>query len=219
MVLSTPLPLSAIKTDPAIRRFSEETEQNRPSVELLKAAKIQYQQQLLLACFDFQRLRAWLRRMAALLLGSSGVDPYFRTGPIRALEKRTEDEVCTVGDNFIRQLRGLFSTDSLPASDAPVVERISKASVYFKEKIAPGLGRQIPDLQIDTDNNALRKKVNNALKRLREEIEVKLAAVQCCGHGFSPANYFQAVSAAGIDAGKKKEKVVDHLWRSRYRPS
>ncbi len=208
MVLSSPLPFSAIKTDPAIRRFSQESAHDCPSVELLEAAKVQYQQQLLLACFDFQRLRTLLRRLAGLVLGSSGVVRTSGAGDIRALEKSTEDEICTVADNFRRQLLGLFSTDSLPASDAAVAERISKASVYFKEKITQGLGQEISELQIDTDNAALKKKINNATKYLREEIYVKLAAVQSCGQGFSPTNYFQAVSAAAIDAGKKPEKVV-----------
>jgi len=231
MVLSRPLPASAIKTDPAIRRFSQESAHNRPSAELLQAAKVQYQQQLLLECFDFQRLRTLLRRLAGLVLGNSGVVRTSETVDILALEKNTEDEICTVADNFRRQLQGLFSAGTPPTSDAAVVERILRASVYFKEKITQEIGQQIPELQIDTDNAALKKKINHARNHLREEIDVKLAAVQSCGRGFSPANYFQAVSAAAIHAGKKFEKVVaptyceadiDHLdlfrtlkdWRS-----
>jgi hypothetical protein len=213
MVLSRPLPASAIKTDPAIRRFSQEAAHKRPSAELLEAAKVQYQQHLLLECFDFQRLRTLLRRLAGLVLGSSGIVRASGAGDIRALQKDTEDEICTIGDNFRRQLRARFSTHTLPASDAAVADRISKASVYFSEKITQGLGQQIPELQIDTDNAALKKKITHALKLLREEIDVKLAAVQSCGQGFSPADYFQAVSAAAIEAGRKPEKSVAPTYR------
>ena len=207
MVLSTPLSLAAIKTDPAVLAFSVETKQNLPSTGQLKAAKIRYQQQLLLACFDFQPLRACLRRMVSLLLENAGLIGISGGDPIRELQKQTEDEVCTVGDNFLRQLRGLFSSSTLPASDALVLERVAKASVYFQEKIAAGLGRQLACLQIDTDNKALRKKVNRVLNRLQEETAVKLAAVLSCEDGFSPSRYLRAVSAAGIDSGKKKEKT------------
>ncbi|MDX2452265.1 helix-turn-helix domain-containing protein [Desulfosarcina sp.] len=207
MVLSTPLSLAAIKTDPAVLAFSVETKQNLPSTGQLKAAKIRYQQQVLLACFDFQLLRACLHRMVSLLLENAGLIRVSGGDPIRELQKQTEDEVCTVGDNFLRQLRGLFSSSTLPASDALVLERVAKASAYFQEKIAAGLGRQLACLQIDTDNKALRKKVNYVLNRLQEETVVKLAAVQSCEDGFSPSRYLRAVSAAGIDSGKKKEKI------------
>ncbi len=207
MVLSTPLSLAAIKTDPAVLAFSEETKRNLPSTDQLQAAKIRYQQQMLLACFDFQPLCACLQRMVSLLLENAGLIRVSGGDTIRELQKQTEEEVCTVGDNFLRQLRSLFSSSTLPASDAFVLERIAKASAYFQEKITSGLGRQLSHLQMDTDNKEVRKKVNHALNRLREETAVKLAAVQSCEGGFSPSRYFRAISAAAIDSGKKKEKI------------
>jgi hypothetical protein len=207
LVLSTPLSLAAIKTDPAVLAFSEKTQQNRPSANQLGAAKIHYQQQILLDCFDFRRLRARLHHLVSVLLDNTGLIRPSGADDIHQLQKQTEEEICTVGDNFRRQLRGLFSSSTLPASDAVVEERIAKASAYFQEKIGSGLGKPISHLQIDTDNKALRKKANNALKRLQEETAVKLAAVSSCGEGFSPSRYFRAVSAAGIDFGKKKEKI------------
>jgi lambda repressor-like predicted transcriptional regulator len=206
-VLSKPLPSTAIKTDPAVRRFSEQTRHHHPSADQLETAKIQYQQQLLIACFDFQRLRECLRRLAGLISGNPGVVQASGVGDIRELQKKTEDDICTVGDNFQRQLQGLFPASSLPAADAVVVDRIIKASAYFGEKITSGIGHEIPLLQVDTDNATIRKKINNALKHLREEIDVKLAAVQSCARGFSSSTYFRAVSAAAVNTGRKKEKI------------
>jgi hypothetical protein len=100
----------------------------------------------------------------------------------------------------------------LPADDTAVLARIAKASAYFQETIAAVLSNNIALLQIDTDNTALRKKVNNALKLLREEITVKLAAVQCCEKGFSPSDYFRVVSAAAINTEKKKESTTAPLY-------
>jgi hypothetical protein len=207
MVLSKPLPPTAIKTDPAVRRFSEQTRHHRPSAEQLEAAKIEYQQQLLMACFDFKRLRGRMRRLAGLILGNPGVVQATGAGDIREMQKKTEDDICTVGDNFQRQLQGLFPASSLPAADDVVADRIIKASAYFGEKIASGPGNEITLLQVDTDNAAIRKKINHALKLLQEEIAVKLAAVQSCAHGFSSSRYFRAVSAAAVNTGKKKETI------------
>ncbi len=207
MVLSTPLSLTAMKTDTAVLSFSEEGKQNPPSADRLAAAKIRYQQQVLMECFDFQRLRFLLRRMVSLLLGNPGLIHVSGVDDIRELQRKTENEICTVGDNFLRQLRGLFSESSLPAADTAVSERITKASAYFQEKIATGLGKQIPYLQIDTDNKELRKKTRNALKLVQEETGVKMAAVQCCENGFSLSRYFRAISAAEINIKEEKKKV------------
>ncbi|MBR9984871.1 MAG: helix-turn-helix domain-containing protein [Desulfosarcina sp.] len=207
LVLSTPLSLKAIKTDPAVLLFSQETEKNVPSREQLTAAKINYQQQLLLACFDFHRLGDLLQRMAALLRENSGLIHISGGEAFRVMQKKTEDEICTVGNNFLNQLQGLFSGAMLPTVDTVVLERIAKASAYFQDKIESGLGKHIFDLQIDTDNKELGKKVANALKRLQEETAVKLAAVQSCKAGFSPSRYLRAVSAAATHTDGKKEKL------------
>ncbi|MBN2034855.1 MAG: helix-turn-helix domain-containing protein [Deltaproteobacteria bacterium] len=209
MVLSTPLSSTAMKTDHAVLSFSEEGKQNAASADRLEAAKIRYQQQVLMECFDFQRLRFLMGRMVSLLLGNPGLIRVSGVDDIRELQRKTEIEICTVGDNFLRQLRGLFSNSRLPAADTAVLERITKASAYFQEKFASGLGKQIPYLQIDTDNKELRKKTRNALKLLQEETAVKVAAVQCCEEGFSLSRYFRAVSAAEINTGEKRGKIEE----------
>lgn len=207
MVLSTPLSPKGINTDAAVRRFCNETFQYAPSTDQLNASKIQYQQQLLLECFDFKRLRSLLRRMGSLLLGNPELIHTSGVGDIRKLQKQTEDEICTVSDNFLRQLQGLFSGAILPAADPIVLERIAKASVYFQGKITSGLVEQLPHLTIDSDNKELRKKARNVHNLLLEELGVKMAGVKCCAEGFSPSQYFRAVSAAQINVPQKKTSM------------
>ncbi|WP_419657037.1 Helicase domain protein [Desulfosarcina variabilis str. Montpellier] len=196
MVLSTPLSSRAIKADPAVQRFNAENRQNQPTTEQLQHHKVQYQQRLLLACFDFNGLRARLRRLIGLILGNPGVVHVASGQDLRALQNQAEGEIISVGEKFGRQLQGLFAADRLPADDAAVLERITKASAYFQEKIEIGVGQAIPSLAIDSDNKAILKKVNLARKRLQEEIDVKLAAVKSCAQGFSADHYFRAISAA-----------------------
>jgi hypothetical protein len=206
MVLSTPLSSTAIKTDPVVRRFSEENRNNQPTTDRLRRHKVQYQQRLMMACFDFRSLRSHLRRLVGLLLGNPGVVQVSGGDDLRALQKQTEEEIASVGEKFGRQLQGLFSADALPARDAAVLDRIAKASVYFQEKIQSGLGQTIPALTIDSDNKAILKKINQARKRLQAEIDVKLAAVKSCERGFSPGTYFRAISAAVTHSDAKPAK-------------
>jgi len=207
LVLSRPLPSTAIKTDPAVVRFSQESKRLQPTVEQLEAAKVRYQQQLLLDCFDFGRLRSLLRRLAGLLLNHAGVVQVAGVEDMQAVQREIEAEICTVGDSFRLQLQGLFPAGALPSADAVVVERLTKASAYFEEKLNAGPGQPLFSLQVETDNQAIKRKINNILKYLREEIVVKLAAVQSCQQGFSPAGYFQAVATAAIGAGSQKAAV------------
>ncbi len=203
MVLSTSLVSKAIKTDAAVRRFSATAQQQRPSATQLSAAKVRYQQALLVECFDFQHLRGCLRHLVGLLMGNPDIVHVSGIDDIRNLQSQTESEICTVADKFRRQLQGLFSTDTPPSADPVVLDRISKASAYFQDKIGSGIGECLGRIKIETDNQALGKKTRRALQLLGEAVQVKLAAVRSCEGGFSPARYFRALSAAAIETGGK----------------
>ncbi len=205
MVLSTPLAPTAVQTDGALQRFSRESRDNRPSLTRLAAATVRYQQQLLLECFDFQQLSALAQRLATLLRRNTGLFHVSGTGDMGTLQQAIEDALCSVGRNFCRQLQGLFRETVLPTDDATVLERLSKAATYFQEHLTTGPGQELAALDLETDNKELGRKANTLLKLLRQEIAVKLAAVRCCEHSFSPSQYFQAISAAAINSGKTKQ--------------
>ncbi|MGA6925576.1 MAG: HRDC domain-containing protein [Desulfosarcina sp.] len=211
LVLSTPLSASAIKIDPAVRRFNDEVHQDQPTADALESAKIRYQQQLLMDCFDFRRLRGRMGHLVFLMLDNPGIVHGPGSDRIRNLRQSVQEEICKVGDNFRRQLQGLFSTVRLPAADAVVLDRIAKASVYFQRKLSSASVNTLLNLAIDTDNKTLRKRLVQARSLLQEEVDVKLAAVGCCDKGFSPSTYLRVVSAAATDADQpvKPSETVD----------
>ena len=208
IVLSSPLSARAVKTDATVRRFTEEAGGNVPTREKLSAAKIRYQQQLLLECFDFQRLQGTLGRLAMIVERNGELVRVTGAGNLRELQARTVNDICNVGVNFRKQLNGMFSENVPPEGDATIRERLQKASAYFQEKFAAGIGETVPLLQVETDNKEIRKKVKDLVKRLQEETAVKLAAVQCCASGFSTAGYLQAIARAEINIKPpKREKA------------
>lgn len=206
MVLSSPISSRGIETDKAIMCFDENAHQNPPSESRLQAAKISYQQQLLLDCFDFSLLRNRLNYLARLLLGNASVVQVSGVEDIRQLEKKATEDIFVVSENFKRQLRAIFTDGGLPESDAVILERISKASAWFQEKFTEIFEESMPKLHVETDNTELRKKIDNALNNLKKEIAVKVAGIQCCEKGFSPSSFLRAVSAAEIDFTPEKEK-------------
>ncbi|KJS00334.1 MAG: helicase [Desulfobulbaceae bacterium BRH_c16a] len=206
MVLSSPLAARAVKTDSTVKRFVEEAGENVPTDAQLATAKIRYQQSLLLECFDFQRLQGLLARLISTVERSGELVRITGAGNLHDLQIKTVNEICSVGANFCRQLQGMFIDTVPPAEDIAIRERLQKASAYFQEKFAAGIGEVVAAFQVETDNKEIRKKAKNLCKWLQEETAVKLAAVRCCESGFSTAEYLRAISSAEISVKPKKEK-------------
>jgi hypothetical protein len=209
MVFSSPIAPKSIKTDFIITAFVKNARNNPPSQTCLQSEKIKYQQQLLLDCFDFTLLRHLLKKLMLLLLHNSKVIEISGNSDIKELENITFNEIYSIGENFKKQLRNIFSETAMPESDSYILERIGKASTYFQEKIEAILVTPVSYLQVETDNKEIRKKILNSLNQLKKEIAVKLASVKCCNTGFTPTRYLKAVSGAEIEfkperAAKKK---------------
>ena len=200
IVLSSPLTQVAVKTDPTVQHFTSQVTTSWTSSKILTAAKNRYQQQLLLECFSFERLRWLLGRLTMLLRRNAEVIQVSGEGDILDIQKRATAEICTIGENFKRQLQGMFSNCGQPAGDPAILERLQKASVYFQEKFTVILTSYLENIAVETDNKEIRKQINNTVKQLKEETEVKLAGVLSCQEGFSPARYLRALSAAAIEA-------------------
>lgn len=207
IVLSTPLSKRTIKTDRTVLQFTQDAQKNLPTEERLKAARIKYQQSLLLDCFDFQRLQYLMRRLVTQVNNSGELLRIQGAGNLNDLLAKTESDICRVGTNFGKQLRSLYKEDVLPSEDPLIIERIEKASFYFQKEMEKELMTCIPGLQPETDNKELRKQAKKTITRLHEETEVKFAAVQCCENGFSVSNYLKGISSAEILVKSKPKKA------------
>ena len=212
MVFSSPIPSRGIETDESVLNFVEKARQNRPSENRLQAAKVLYQQQLLLECFDFQLLQNRFNYFARLLAGNSGLVQISGVSDMVRLREMAEKQIFTVSEKFKQQLRTIFVKQSLPESDAHILERIGKASEWFQDKFSLIFNDHVQKFQIETDNKELGKKIGNALNNLKQEILVKLAGIKSCEKGFSAPHYLRAISKAEVDfipeKGKKSQPPV-----------
>ncbi len=208
MVLSTPIRRQALMVDPIVQNFDRQARQNPPGKTLLMEEKKRYQEQLLVQCFDFTALRRLLGRFVGLVLGNAQRIHLTGVDDLREAQTACETEIFTIGDKFIRQLQGLISDDTLPADDPAVLDRIAKASAYFQEKIDQCLVSILTRIGWETDNTALKTKANRFFKLLREETAKKSAGVKSCADGFSPTNYFRAVSAAAVADARDGKSVA-----------
>ncbi len=206
MVLSSPLASRGVETDEAVLNFDEDVFRNPPSEDRLQAAKIKYQQQLLLECFDLRLLGNRLGYLVRLLLGNAATVQIFGCRDIRRVETMAREDILLVSENFRQQLQTIFKDNSVPESDPYIVERIGKASQWFQEKFAAVFQGSVQVMRVETDNAELRKKISNSLNNLKKEIVVKLAGIKSCANGFSPSEYLRALSAAEMDFQPDKVK-------------
>jgi len=209
MVLSSPMSSAGLKTDEAVKVFSEKAGQNPPSMEQLENAKISYQQNLLLECYNFESVRnrlSYFLRLLSLNARVIHVSGLSEADDISELGKTAGKDIFAVSEKFRWQLRTIFEKGNLPQSDALVLERISKASKWFKEKFTLIFEKTMQNIHIETDNKEIRKKINNVLNNLKQDICVKTAGIKSCENGFSPSSYLRAVSSAEIDFTPEKIK-------------
>lgn len=217
MVLSTPIAPNAIKTDMAVAEFVGHASRNPPTQEQLNNAKILYQQNTLLACFDYQSLASRLSNLTRQLRDNHALIQFAGSDTIGEIEKQTNEDIVSVADKFKRQLQSLFNHtlehSKAPEDDPQVQERVQKASQYFTEKLKTGLVKWTSAFHFDTDNKEIRKQTNKLFESLRHSLAIKDASLQSCRTGFSTSAYLNAVAHAEIDfrpqaPTKQQAKVI-----------
>ncbi len=206
LVLSSPIPAGAIKTDETVSQFIVRTSETPPSTEKLEAAKVLYQQRLLTKCFDFDRMSTLLNRLIRVLRTNAGTIRVSGADDLHEIADRAKAEIFVVSEKFHRQLTGLFIEGKRPEADPAVLERATRAGVYFEEKLDSILGERLATLKVDTDNKEIAKAVKGALDDLKKEMALKLAAVRSCKPGFSPCRCLRALSSAEIDLRPDKQR-------------
>jgi len=199
IVLSSPIPSRGFGADGSVVSFVDEVRRNPTSKEHLHTAKMIYQRRLLLECFDFWRLKNRLNHLARLVLGNASRVQVSGVSDMGRLREMADEQIFTVSEKFKQQLSAIFSEESLPESDAHVLERIQKASKWFQDKFSLIFDDLSKKMRVDTDNKELGKKIGDALNHIKQEIAVTLAGIESCGKGFSPSNYLRLISKAEIE--------------------
>ncbi|MEX0915647.1 MAG: AAA family ATPase, partial [Wenzhouxiangellaceae bacterium] len=199
MVLSSPLSPGVVKTDASVAQFVDSASRNPPTQEQLTRARIIYQQQLLLECFDFRPLASSLTKLSRLVLDNRTLIESSAIEPMQNVEKQVTAEIVTVADKFKRQLQSLFKHNIVPEDDPHQQERAQKASRYFTEKLQSELIPWATGFGFETDNKEIGKQINKALAALRRQLAIKSAALQSCRDGFTTGSYLNALARAEIE--------------------
>ena len=217
LVLSTPVLSQSIKYDQTIDRFTKHYEENQPDHAELEVSRKAYEQQLLTTLFDFESLK---RQLYYTVKISHEHESSLEGNPVERFHEITRQakaEITEVAEKFQKQLLHLLANGEDVEKNSALQERLKKASVYFSEKMKSLIISGLQNINIETDNKAVRKKFKNALDNLNREAAFKTACLEACHNGFVVKNYLDAQAKASVEnpsksaRRKKAEEVATEL--------
>lgn len=209
LVLSAPIPASAIKTDGTIQSFSKTVEQNQPDENTLNNSRQEYEKQLLLELFDFRALESrlqYLRRMAGENTASL-TEPFMQL--TRQLHEKCKNELTTVGDKFKAQIEQLLGSTSNTdaAQNLPLQERVTKGAAWFSEVLKKEFLDRV-SLFVETDNKQVRRQLTDILSGLKTDLELAFAGIAACREGFDLKRVLDARGKASVETAADARKQM-----------
>ena len=206
MVLSTPISNRSIINDGTVIGFIQKVEENQPGEKELTEAKLAYQHELLMELFRFNLSSYLLNSLNKLMEENTSAVPEILIQYFHKIQGVYVIELFEVAEKFQNQINQLLAVQPDVEQNARLQERISKASTYFADKVKTVIIDGLAKADLDVDNRALRKQINNTASRLLEDAETKLAGFEVCKNGFKVKELLDARAKAIIDTGKPSSK-------------
>lgn len=211
MVLSAPIPASAIISDAAVDAFVREMQRNMPDDRAVQAMQRAYFLEEVNGLFDFGGLQAAANRMLRVVQ-----EHFYRlypelTASVEAQHVRFGERVVAVAQRFRTQYERLMAGSSDPEADAALQERMQKGAAYFAAELRP-LGDMMESISLPTDNKEVKRRTDAALDELRELLACKGKLLEhVAKNGFILSEYLCCKSVAtlgeeGADSGGAARK-------------
>jgi hypothetical protein len=202
LVLTNPLDVRALKTDPEVKNFIRNVEENPADDDALEQSKRNYRFSLLKEMFDFtslERQLAYALRVVYENKSSVGTELPVELGKMKTL---VTSELKPVAEKFIAQVERIINEKGNKGNESLLQDRLKKACAWFYQQTGKGLANPFEKFTIETDNKAVRKTLNQAFERLRDEIMVRRYTFDGCRDGFAVKKYLEAKAKGLLENGK-----------------
>ena len=206
MVLSTPISNHSLKSDSKISLFNNDIQQNPPGKELLEESRLAFQRQLLFELFDFQPLLRRAGYCSKLVVEHQESIHAILKNNLQQLNLDLKRELFDISEKFKTQLQQLLEINKNVEENTALQERIRKASLYFSEKLEITVVEKLKSIDIEIDNKTVRKSVNDAVAKLNNDSNLKLACLNGSRDGFAVKKYMEIRAKSSIEPAEKKQK-------------
>lgn len=207
LVLSAPLPMSAIIRDGAVDDYVSRAVEHTPNKEQIDLLQRDYYLSVLSELFDFRPLMSAFNRMLDLLMGH-----FRRSYPKLIIEYKARLEVIKtqlydVAERFKMQYNQIVISTPDYQEDVHLQERLTKGATYFARTISD-IETLVKNTDVQTDTPEVKKMMMELLATLKELVMQKRALlnyVKDDGFGLNEYLHQRAVVLMGkVNEGTKK---------------
>ncbi|MDY0144521.1 MAG: HRDC domain-containing protein [Kiritimatiellia bacterium] len=196
LVLGSPLRPQNIIVDEAVTAYSRQIAARHPDASRLELDRLTYQRNVLAALFSFHRLRYHLNSLLEIAdMNRGSVLPGLIESCGR-LHDTARADLVAVGEKFLRQIDRLLTDDPDAETNPALGERLQKAVAYFEDILSNGILTPLTDLDLELDNQSLRRQLLNTREKAENEARIQLVGIQACADGFTVQRVLAARSAA-----------------------
>lgn len=205
IVLKTPIVSTSVKTDQVVKKYTEDARAMNVGSKELKEAQRQYQIELLKDLFSFKHLHLSYERFLKIITeNESALQGQIYLEAVAVLEK-IKSQLIQVAKKFQPQLEIYFQTPGLPEDNQELQNRLKKASAYFAKQLKEQIIPTFKELNILSDNKAVKKKVREQIVAIHTILSIKKASFEYCTKSFSTLEYEQVKINTELDSIKTKK--------------
>lgn len=204
LVLSAPLPQSAIIRDSAVDDYINHAAEHTPTEEQIGLLQRDYYLSVVSELFDFRPLMDSFSRVLDLLMGH-----FRRTYPKLILEYKArlatiKNQLYDVAERFKLQYNQIVISTADYQADSHLQERLTKGATYFARTLSD-IEQLVKNTEVKTDTPEVKKQFTELLATLKEIAMQKRALLNFVkDDGFHLNEYLhqRAVVLMGKDAAK-----------------
>ena len=213
IVLISKIGYDSIKDDINVSNFNKDISHQNLTEELLYQSKIDFQRDIIKELFDGKKLKNNIDYFGRFIYENSPPIQSSLIATFNQLKRILDTEIFAVLDKFNIQLETFLVNNQLPEDNELLQERMTKASIYFIEKIKNIIEVLSKDFIIATDNKLLQKSFKKAQSQLLYNLIEKEKSFQVCKVKFNPIEIIQAKANVSIDAeaATKKDTSGIHI--------
>ncbi len=209
LVLSAPLPMSAIIRDGAVDDYVSRAAEHTPTEGQIDLLRRDYYLSVISELFDFRPLMDAFNRMLDLLMGH-----FRRSYPKLIIEYKArlgiiKTQLYDVAERFKLQYNQIVISTASYQDDVHLQERLTKGAAYFARTISD-IEMLVKNTDVKTDTPDVKKQVVELLTTLKELVMQKRALLNYVkDEGFSLNEYQhqRAVVFMGKDNQAEKKPV------------
>ncbi|MEZ4990971.1 MAG: HRDC domain-containing protein [Saprospiraceae bacterium] len=203
IVLLSQLKPRSVRTDSVVRDYTADARQKEPDEVQLQAAKREYQQDLLRRFFQFRQLQYGFQQLERSSLEHEYSLQGSFTADVAALCATAREKVFEVAEKFLPRLEAYFRQAELPELNTDLQERLAKAGAYFEPLLKETLPATLRELQLLSDNQAVRKKVKEQVDELYKALFIQSAAARSLRQAFESKTFSRSRVDAELDYKQK----------------